>query len=110
MVLEQAVAKHIPSKRELHDFPLPSRSLPHERHNARLNVIEAGPALTPAIEHGIARIAKRSVEKTAVEAASAGRPLVAGRLMWKRDAHGQSPRQCTIIPHCNSRSRALVPP
>src|SRR5215468_1506686 len=109
MVLEQAVAHHVTSKGELDDLSAPSRSLPQERHDTCLDAIKAGPRLAPAVEHGIAPIAHQTVGKTAVDAACAGRPLVTGRLMWKRDVHGQPPRQCTKVPHSNSRSRALVP-
>src|SRR5262249_59490228 len=109
MVPEQAVAHHVTSKGELDDLSGPSRSLPQERHDACLNAIKAGPRLAPAVEHGIAPIAHQTVGKSAVDAACAGRPLVTGRLMWKRAVHGQPPRQCTKVPHGNSRSRALVP-
>src|SRR5262249_10118550 len=56
-----------------------------------LNAIKAGPPLAPAVEHGIAPIAHQAVGKTAVDAARAGRPLVTGRLMWKRAVHGGPP-------------------
>src|SRR5262245_7088203 len=93
MVLEQAVAHHVTSKGELDDLSAPSRSLPQERHDTCLDAIKAGPRLAPAVEHGIAPIAHQTVGKTAVDAACAGRPLVTGRLMWKRDVHGQPPHQ-----------------